>query len=186
MTVPIAQRPFTVAEYYRMAEAGILSEEDRVELLEGKIVNMSPVGSRHAACVRRLDALFGRGVGLVAQVSVQNPIRLDDLSEPEPDLALLRPREDFYAQEHPGPADVLLVVEVADTSGDHDRSAKVPLYSRAGIPEVWLVDLSENLVEMYAAPQGGSYRDFRQARPGESVTPRSLPDLTIPIDAVLG
>jgi Uma2 family endonuclease len=134
MGVQVQRRLFTVEEYHRMAEAGILSEDDRVELIEGELVTMSPIGSRHAACVARLTALLfpvgGRGI-----LWVQNPIRLGARSEPQPDVALLRYRPDFYASAHPGPEDVLLVVEVAETSADADRSLKIPLYARYGIPK---------------------------------------------------
>ncbi|MBI4639469.1 MAG: Uma2 family endonuclease [Candidatus Tectomicrobia bacterium] len=186
MTVQAAQRLFTVTEYYLMAEAGILSEDDRVELIEGKIMNMSPIGSRHAACVKRLNTLFSRQVGQAALVSVQDPIRLDDYSEPEPDLALLRPRDDFYAQGHPTPADVLLIVEVADTSEEYDREVKILLYARAGIPEVWLVSLPRDLFEIYRRPTPNGYQDVRQARRGEIVVAQSIPGLTMAVDAILG
>jgi Uma2 family endonuclease len=152
MAVQLAKRYFNVTEYYRMAEAGILTEADRVELIDGEIVKMSPIGSLHAACVRQLDAMLQRQTEQYALVSVQSPIRLSDFSEPEPDVALLRPRSDHYAQAHPAPADVLLVIEVADTTAMSDRNVKVPLYARAGIPEVWLIDLQQDLIEIYAQP----------------------------------
>src|SRR5437870_5978990 len=137
MAVEIAKRCFNVAEYYRMAEAGILTEEDHVELIDGEIVAMSPVGSRHAACVKRLNRILGRRVGDLVVVGVQDPIGLDDYSEPEPDISLLRPRADFYSEAHPIPSDVLMIIEVADSSDLYDREVKVPLYARAGIPETW-------------------------------------------------
>ncbi len=134
MTPRLLRRPFTVAEYHRMAEAGVLGEDDRVELLEGEIVQMTPIGSRHAACVARLTHLFVDRLQGRAQVNVQNPVHLSERSEPQPDLALLRPRPDFYARAHPGPADVLLLVEVAETSSDVDWTVKIPLYAGAGVP----------------------------------------------------
>src|SRR5438552_12280642 len=140
-TVEVRRRRFTVEEYHRMAEAGILSEDDRVELIEGEIVQMSPIGPRHSACVDRLNALFTSRLRRRAIVRVQNPIVLSRWTEPQPDLTLLRPRADFYAERHPGPADVLLAVEVAETSGVYDRGTKLALYARARIPEVWLVDV---------------------------------------------
>ena len=186
MTVALAERLFTVADYYRMAEAGILSEDARVELIDGKVVDMSPIGARHAACVNRLTFLFGQHVGQSATVIVQNPVRLDDYAEPVPDLALVRPREDFYADEHPRPADVLLVVEVADTSEDYDRDVKAPMYARAGIPEVWLVCLSEGCIEVYTRPVDDEYQDTRRMRPGEVVAVKSLPEIAIAVEAILG
>jgi Uma2 family endonuclease len=186
MSVQIARRYFNVTEYYRMGEAGILSEDDRVELIEGEILEMSPIGSRHAACVKRLNTLLGRQVSQNITVSVQDPIRLDDYSEPQPDVALLRAREDFYAEGHPTPSDVLIVIEVADTSVEYDRDMKVPLYARAAVPEVWLVDLPEDSIEIYTEPQNGAYREFRKARRGETVGSRTIPDLTLSVDAILG
>src|SRR2546426_2118990 len=143
MSITLEKRRFTVDEYHRMAEAGIFSEDESVELLEGEIVEMTPISSRHAACVNKLTRLFTRELGERVVVSVQNPVALTETSEPQPDLALLRPRADFYAAGHPGPEDVLLMVEVADTSATSDRAVKVPLYARAGIEEVWLIDLQK-------------------------------------------
>lgn len=186
MSVQIAQRPFTVTEYYRMAEAGILSEDDRLELIEGRIITMAPIGSRHAACVKRLTSLFSNQIGDVAILSVQDPIQLDEYSEPLPDLALLRPRDDFYAQRHPIPADVLLLVEVSDTSLEYDRDVKVPSYVGAGIPEVWLVNLPENLIEVYTRPVSGVYQDISQLRPGEVIAVSSIPEIRIDVNSILG
>jgi Uma2 family endonuclease len=186
MAVEIAQRRFTVGEYYRMAEVGILAPDDRVELIEGRIVTMTPIGNRHATCVLRLTTHFGRRVGTAALVSVQNPLRLDGHNEPQPDVMLLRPRADFYAQGHPAPADVLLVIEVADTSLAYDRGVKIPLYARAGIPEVWLVNLPQDLIEVYTAPVGGVYQQVRQARRGESLAVPGLPGVALAVEDVLG
>jgi Uma2 family endonuclease len=141
MAVEVLRRTFTVEDYHRMAQAGILTEDDRVELLEGEIVEMTPIGPRHAACVNRLSQLFSDRLQGRALVSVQNPIHLSELSEPQPDLALLRPRPDFYAEAHPRPSDSLVVLEIAETSAEVDREKKVPLYGQAGISETWLVDL---------------------------------------------
>lgn len=186
MSVQVERHHFTVDEYYRMGAAGIFAEDDRVELIDGEIIRISPISSRHAACVRRLDALLNRLVSNLAQVSAQNPIRVNDFSEPEPDIALLRPRADFYAQAHPTPADVLLVIEVADTSVEYDREIKGPLYARAGIAEMWLVDLPEDLIEIYTNPAGGSYQNVRRATRGESFAAQSFPDLTFNVDEILG
>lgn len=187
MAVQLLKRLFTVAEYHRMAEAGILSEDDRVELIEGEIVEMAPIGSRHAGHVNRLNRLFSQWAGDQAIVSVQNPVRLGEHSEPQPDLALLKPRSDFYAQSHPGPEDVLLVVEVAETSADYDREVKVPLYARFGVPEVWLVDLAGEGIEVYRQPSPQGYQEARTVRRGEAVAPLLLlPDLPLAVDAILG
>ncbi len=185
MAVEITQRPFSVTDYHRMAAAGILTEDDRVELIKGKIIIMSPIGSRHAACVKRLNALLSQQVGGVALVSIQDPIRLDDYSEPEPDVALLRPRDDFYAHAHPTPTDVLLVIEVADTSEGYDRSEKIPLYARAAIPEVWLVSLPQNRIEVYTEPVADMYRQIRYALPGDVLVAQHVPGVQLSVDDIV-
>jgi Uma2 family endonuclease len=185
MAVQLLKRLFTVAEYHKMVEAGILSEDDRVELLNGEIVAMSPIGSRHAACVDRLTQHLVVQVGGRAIVHVQNPIRLGEHSEPQPDLALLRRRPDFYATSHPGPGGVLLVVEVADTSAAFDREVKVPLYAQFVVPEVWLVDLAGEQVEVFRQPSPQGYQDIRTVRRGEAVAPLLLPNLSLAVDALL-
>ena len=147
----------TVSDYYRMAEVGILAPDARVELIDGDIIDMVPPGSLHAATVDVLTEFLGRSVGGKAVVRVQNPVRLSELSEPQPDLALLRRRDDHYRQHHPGPADVLLVVEIADASLRFDRDTKVSLYAVHSIPEMWLVDLRDRRLIRHRAPQQGAY-----------------------------
>ena len=169
-----------------MAETGILTEDDRVELIEGEIVEMSPIGSRHAACVNRLNMLLSRQVGQSAIVSVQNPIIVNDYSEPEPDLAVLRLRTDYYEQELPQSADVLLVVEVADTSVEIDRSVKIPLYARNGIPLTILVDLPKELIEVYSQPANGQYQPVKIFRRGDSFQLDVSPQLNFNVDDILG
>lgn len=177
---------FTVDEYYRMAEAGILDEDDRVELIQGEIVEMTPIGSRHAGCVNRLAQLFFMGTEGRAIVLVQNPIRLDQHTEPQPDLVLARHRDDFYAAGHPRPGDVLLVVEVADTSAGYDRGVKLLLYAQAGIPEAWVVDLSQNRLEAYRSPSPRGYREMRELGAGDRVAPDALADLEVEVAAIVG
>ena len=169
-----------------MAKAGILSEDDCVELIEGEIIAMSPIGSRHAACVKRLIRLFDRSVGDLAIVAAQDPIQLGEHSEPQPDLAVLKPRSDFYSQAHPGPSDILLIVEVAETSANPDRDVKLPLYARSGILEVWLVDLAEDRVEIYRHPLPDGYRESRTVWRGDHLSPEFLPHLDLAVEAVLG
>ncbi len=147
----------TVADYYRMAEVGILAPDAPVELIDGDIIDMAPPGSLHAATVDRLNDALARAVDDRASVRVQNPVRLSDLSEPQPDLAILRRREDFYSEHHPRSADVLLIIEVADTSLRFDRDTKVSLYALHGIPEMWLVDLRGRRLVRHRTPQQGSY-----------------------------
>lgn len=169
-----------------MAAAGVLSEDDRVELVEGEIIEMSPIGSRHAACVGRLTKLLERQAGDHAIVWVQNPVHVDDYSEPVPDVALLRRREDFYAQAKPAAADVLLLVEVSDSTLRYDREVKVPLYARAGVPEVWIVNLPGEVIETYSRPAGGGYLETRLVGRGASLTAAAVPALTLEADGVLG
>jgi Uma2 family endonuclease len=135
MSYQIAKRWFSVDEYYRMAEAGILTEDDRVELIEGEIIEKGSITSRHAGCVNRLNAMLNRQFEQAAIVSVQHPVRIDGYSEPEPDVAVLKLRDDFYSEGHPTPADVLLVVEVADSSVEFDRNKKLPLYAGQIFPK---------------------------------------------------
>lgn len=186
MSVQIARRHFNVTEYYRMAETDILSESDRVELIEGEELEMSPIGSRHAACVDRLIQVLCLLVGKHFIVHMQNPFRLDEYSEPQPDLCLLQTRTDFYAQAHPTPADVLLVVEVADSSAGFDREVKVPLYAQASVPEVWLINLPAETVEICAQPSGGKYRKSLELKRGETVISETILQLSIAVNAVLG
>ena len=179
MGMPLAHRRFTVAEYHRMAEAGILGEDDRVELLDGEIVQVSPIGARHAATVTRLEQLFHRLVGERAIVRGQNPVRLDDYSEPEPDIALVTAREDFYAAAHPTARDVLLLVEVSDTSLRYERHRKIPSYARAAVPEVWLVDLTLDRLETHREPRGDTYAERQVVARDALLTPLLLPDIAI-------
>ena len=180
------RKQFTVAEYYKMAEAGILTEGDRVELIRGEIVEMSPIGTRHAGCVMRLITLLTEQVGRTAIVNAQNPIRLDIYSEPQPDVMLLAPREDFYSKAHPTPSELLLIIEVADTSIGYDRREKLPLYAEFGIAEVWVVNLNNEVVEVYRNPNAGAYQSVREARRGESIALPGFEGVSIAVDDILG
>ena len=186
MALQPVRRRFTVREYHQMGRAGILTEDDRVELVGGEIVEMTPVGRRHAACVKRLNRLFGQRFGDAALISVQDPVHLDDHTEPQPDVAFLRPRADFYAAGHPGPADILLIVEVAETSAALDRRVKLPLYARSGIPEVWLVDLDKETIRAYRDPSPGGYRTARTVGRGQRLAPLAFPDRELTVAEILG
>ena len=186
MPVAVARRRFTVEEYHEMARAGVLTEDDRVELLAGEIVHMSPIGSRHAACVDWLNKVLGREIGDLAILRVQNPVRLSPYSEPEPDVALLKPRADFYARSHPGPEDVLLIIEVAETSVEIDREVKLPLYAEAGIPEVWIVDLQTQNVEVYRQPVERTYSVTETYTPADRLSSQAFPDASIALEELLG
>lgn len=181
-----ARRRFTVDEYYRMVEAGVLHPDERLELLDGEIMQMSPIGSRHAATVSRLNALFSGATTGQYIVSIQNPVRLSQHSELQPDVALLRYRADYYAAAHPTPADVLLLVEVADTTLVFDRDRKVPRYAESGIAEVWIVDLDQQQIEQCHTPVGAQYRTRRIWTRGETVACDAIAGLSIAVDAILG
>ena len=178
-------RRFTVAEYYAMAEAGILKEEERVELIDGVIVTMSPMGNPHRATVNRLTRMMVVAVGTRAIVQVQCPITLDDRTMPEPDLALLRERADFYESEDTYPDDVLLVIEVAESSVDYDRHEKLPRYAQAGILEVWITVLPERIIEAHAEPVDGVYTRNLIYVPDDAISPSALPDIELVVSDIL-
>lgn len=179
MALQAGKRLFTVSEYYQMAQVGIFSEDDRVELLEGEIIEMSPISSRHASCVDRLTRLFSQRVGEHAIVRVQNPVRLSEHSEPEPDLTLLKPRADFYSTAHPQPEDVLLVIEVCETSADLDRRVKLPLYAQAGIPEAWLIDVAQEQIEVYRVPSVQGYGETQTLTRGQTLRAPLIPTIEL-------
>ena len=179
------RRLFTADDYHRMVQAGILSERERVELIDGEVVAMTPIGPRHNACVDRAVRAFVTSVGDKAIVRVQGSVRLDLYREPEPDLVLLRPRADFYASALPGPADIYLIIEIAESSLEYDRDVKARIYADSGVPEYWLADLSDNLLSCYSEPRDGAYQSVRQYRRGQSVAPELLPEHPIAADVLL-
>ncbi|MGI8549621.1 MAG: Uma2 family endonuclease [Dehalococcoidia bacterium] len=181
----ITARRFTVAEYQRMGEVGILHEDERAELIEGEIIRMAAIGSRHAGTVKRLTREFSRQPAGDFLVSVQDPILLPGDSEPEPDIVLLRPRADDYTTDHPTPQDILLVVEVADSSLGYDRRRKLPLYAAAGIPELWIFNLPRNRLERNRDPQGRRYQQRDVLGKEAVLSPLLLPDVTITVGATL-
>jgi Uma2 family endonuclease len=169
----------TVSDYYRMAEVGILAPDARVELIEGEIFDMAPPGSLHAVTVRRLLKLLVLAAEDSASVLVQDPVRLSEISEPQPDLALLRERDSFYIRNHPGPADVLLVVEVADSSLRFDRDTKAALYAAHGIPEMWLVDLRGRRLVRHRMPREGAYTLVDEPDLGVSLEISAMPGIAV-------
>lgn len=185
MAVSAPRRAFNVDDYYRMAEVGILSEDDRVELVEGEIVEMSPIGSRHQGCVNRLTALLTEFAARRYVVGVQGPLRLGEHSEPQPDIALLKPRDDFYSAGHPTPEDVLLLIEVSETSAGYDREVKLPLYARAGVGEVWIVDLGAQTVEVNSHPEAGFYGTATTVRRGMAAASSVVSGLSLAAEDVL-
>ncbi|HEX6189970.1 MAG TPA: Uma2 family endonuclease [Pyrinomonadaceae bacterium] len=186
MSINLAKHRFTVVEYERMGEMGFFPPDARVELIEGEIIEMSPIGSRHAACVKLLNRTLNQQLAEDVIVSAQDPIRLSDLSEPQPDLAVLRFRRDYYRERHPGAYDVLLVIEVSDTTVQYDRNTKMPLYARAGIPEALLFNLPDDRLEYFAQPETGAYQLNRIINRGERFQSTSVPGLTLDIEMILG
>ncbi len=182
----IARPPFrfTVEQYDEMIDAGILDENVRVELIRGEIVPKMPIGDNHSACVKRLNLFLGRAAGPRAIIGIQDPIRLTD-SEPEPDVSVVAPRADFYADGKPGPNDIMLLIEVADSSLEFDREDKLPIYAEAGIAEYWIVNLQEEVIEVYRDPAEEVYRNQTIARRGDSLTLLALPDVTVAVRDIL-
>ena len=186
MAVDLKRYRFTRADYHRMAQTGILKPDARVELIDGEIVEMSPIGSRHMAVVNRLNHLFVPRVLGAAIVQIQGSIALGDNGEPEPDLVLLRYRDDFYSTAPATEEAALLVVEVADTSERYDRRTKGPLYARYGVPELWIVDLNRDGVTRHLDPTPRGYGTSRVFRRGESLSPLAFPTLVLAVDDILG
>jgi Uma2 family endonuclease len=186
MSVQFQTHHFNVDEYHRMAEVGLLTEDSRVELIEGEIVEMSPIGSTHAGTVTRSASFLNRLLGESVIVSVQNPARLSDFSEPQPDIALLKPRKDFYSKSHPTAEDVLVVIEVADTSLNYDRNVKLPLYAGAAIPEAWLMVLAKDIIEVHSQPKNGKYQKVQRLKRGKALTSPILRKFTCRVEDLLG
>ena len=186
MQVAITKKLFTVDEYYRMAEAGILSERDRVELIEGEIIQMSPIGRRHAACVDRTNHIFNASLKRRAIVSTQNPLRLNEYNEPQPDLVVLKWRNDFYATKPHTPKDTLFVVEVSDTSLLYDVKVKLPLYSATGIRELWIENLKENVLLVCRNPEDRTYKTQLTLSRTDSISSLAFPDVSFKIADLLG
>jgi Uma2 family endonuclease len=187
MAVPIQKRFVTIDEYHRMGRQGIFPLDARLELIRGEIIEMSPIGPAHAGSVRRFIRNFSARLSSYAIVDAQNPVELrDQESEPQPDIALLRLRNDLYSTATPEPGDTLLVVEVADSSLSFDRKVKMHLYAEAGIPESWLVDLNSETLFVFRRPSPEGYQDVRAYRRGESVSPETFPQVSFTVDEILG
>jgi Uma2 family endonuclease len=161
-----------------MHEAGVFNEGDRLELINGEIKTMSPIGRKHGACINRLVARLTQRLGTRIILSVQNSIRLKDNSQPQPDLAILKPRDDFYEADLPTPEDILLIIEVADSSIDYDRNEKAPLYASAGIPEMWLFDVNQKIIEGYSQPSPSGYKQIYRYDEGDVLSILAFPDVT--------
>jgi Uma2 family endonuclease len=185
MATEISRRLFTVHDYHRMVDAGILSEDDRVELIHGEVLRMSPIGPRHSAAVLRATQELVKLVGGKAIVGVQGSVRLDEYDEPQPDIYLLRPKKDFYASGHAGPSDIFFIVEVADSSLAYDKGIKMRLYAETGVPEYWVADIQNEGVIAYSEARENTYSVIRQFQRGDTITPNLLPDCPIRVDVLL-
>jgi Uma2 family endonuclease len=184
MTAQIVRYQFSVTEYARMRETGILNEDDRVELIDGEVRIMSPIGPLHAAIVKRLNTLLSKRIPATVIVSIQDPIQLSDYTEPQPDAALLQYRPDYYAHAHPVADDVLLAIEVSDSSLDYDRDEKLPRYAQAHIPEVWIVDLLHLTIEQYTHPRTGKYLSKRLLERGDRLTSVNVPEIVLDVTLI--
>jgi Uma2 family endonuclease len=174
----------TIVDYHRMGEAGVLAHDARVELIEGEVIDMAPIGSRHAGTVSFLITRFGACLGEHGIVWAQNPVVLDFHSEPQPDIAILRPRGDFYRLSHPRPTDILLLIEVSDTTLRYDQEVKLRLYARAGIPEVWIVDLESSVLLVYTEPDREIYGERQELSAPGVLAPSALPEAAIDLSAL--
>ena len=187
MVMEMTRRRFCVKDFYLMDKAGVFCENDRVELIDGEIIEMAPIGSYHNGCVNALNRIFARAVPEDIVVQVQGPLRVDDSTVFQPDLAILRPREDDYFESNPTPEDVMLVIEVSDSTVAHDRNVKIPKYAQSGVPEVWQVNLPYGFIDRHTDPDPatGRYRSVMRHSRGQTIAAMLLPDVTLEIDKIL-
>ncbi|MGI8827896.1 MAG: Uma2 family endonuclease [Chloroflexota bacterium] len=184
MTTEPSHRHFTVSDYHQMAETGILSEDDRVELIDGEIVEMNPIGGRHVTCVSGINRRLVQYLGNSATVNIQSPVQFGEYQEPEPDIAVIQTRD--YGDDLPAPEDVILLIEVSDTSLTYDRGTKLPIYARAGIAECWIVDVPGQAIERHTNPIDDRYGLSLRAGRGEEIESTVVPGLRFMVDDVLG
>lgn len=177
---------FDVDYYYKLIEAGLLPEDSSTEIIDGELIKKIPIGKLHASIVGKLTMLLAARIANEAIVWVQNPLRLNSRNEPQPDVALLKPRSDFYAKNHPTPDDVFLLIEVSDTTLDYDRETKIPLYAESQIAEVWLINLAKKTIEVYSNPESGAYQSIQILNCGEILTAATLSGLALNVDDILG
>lgn len=186
MRMESARKLFTTDDVLKMDEAGLFGPEERIELIDGEIIEMTPVGDRHIMCVNRANVFFVEAFGRTAMVSIQNPVHLNMYNMPQPDVVVFKPRSDFYASERPTPADVLLIVEVSDSTLRRDRNIKLPRFAASGIPEVWIEDLQHDVILVYRDLEGGQYRTQRTVQRGDSISPLAFPNSVFRVDDLIG
>jgi Uma2 family endonuclease len=176
---------FSVDEYYQMIELGILKDYEKAEIIEGELIQKMPIGEKHSAIVEKLSETLRDKLGKSVSLRNQQPIKFSDYNEPQPDLAVLQRRDDFYFYEKPVPKDVLILIEVSDATLKYDRDTKLALYAEAKIPEVWIVNLPNNIIEVHQKPSNGIYQLAKIFKRGESVKSEILPDLNLEVDEIL-
>lgn len=176
---------FSVDEYYKMIELGMLKDYEKAEIIDGELIQKMTIGDKHAAVVNKLTRLFIKNVSDDVLVSIQNPLRLSDFNEPEPDLVLADLTK-YDGSRHPRPEEVILLIEVSDSTLKYDRDSKVPLYAEAGIPEVWIINLPNNIIEIHQKPSNGLYQLVKIFKPDEIVNSEKLPNLSFSVKDILG
>ena len=186
METEVTRKLFTVDEFCRMGQIGIFGEESRLELIEGEILEMSAPGIRHVSCVNRASALFASRLASKAMFSVQNPVQLSNDTMPQPDIVLARPRDDFYSDRRISPADMLLVLEVSDTTLRYDRKRKMPLYAKWGVPELWIENLENDVVLVFRNPDPSGNANALTFHRGESIALAAFPEISFTVDELLG
>ena len=174
-------KKFTIEDYHKMSDMGIFDYSDHLELIKGEIIQMSPIGSKHASCINKLNRMLNQKLVDEVIISIQNPIKLEDDSEPQPDVVLLKYRSDFYAEEHPKFSDILLLIEVADSSINYDRNVKIPLYAENKINQVWLIDLNEEYLEIYNNPESNYYRNMQKLSRKDTINLNILSSIEIQV-----
>ena len=182
----VARWKFDVHQYHAMAKAGVLNEDDRVELIDGEIAAMSSIGPEHVGAVNSSAEFWILALAGKATVQIQGSVRLDEWNEPQPDVAILKRRDDFYRSGLAGPDDVLLLIEVSDTSLRYDRRIKLALYARFGIPEFWIANIRARSIEVYTDPVNGEYTSLQTFRRGQTITPTAFPDVVLPVSDIIG
>ncbi|MGI8638652.1 MAG: Uma2 family endonuclease [Pyrinomonadaceae bacterium] len=175
---------FSVDEYYKMIELGILKDYEKAEIIEGELIQKTPIGDKHAAAVNALNRFFIKNVSDDILVSVQNPVRLSDYDEPEPDITLADLTK-YDGKRHPRPSEVILIVEVSDSTLKYDRDTKLSLYAESEIPEVWIVNLKNDIIEVHQKPSNGIYQLAKIFKPGEVLQSEALPNLNLEVDKIL-
>lgn len=186
MSAELTRMKFNIHDVERMVKAGMFAGNERVELIEGELIQMAPQGNNHISSIIRLTSFLTSRAGENVLVSVQNAVIINDINEPQPDISLLRFRDDYYSTAKAKPEDILLLIEVSDSTVTYDRKVKVPLYARNGVAEVWVVNLPKKIVEVYSHLENGKYKVVKKLERGETLSPKLIPLLKIKVDEIIG